>query len=173
MVPPITKERKDNMIKLKIGAQAKAVKVRDVIEQNGVSLCRNEFGEVAMELRFPGVAPVVLSENEMWSIRETLRRDVRQGDRACDVFDRSASIDSEGNLEARFSDKERARAVRLSAIDREEVGDFLSALLADWGEHQAEFEKAEQEIEAENARLAAEGKVKGKPGRPPKAKAED
>lgn len=160
-------------IKIKIGGQARAVRVIDVLHQNGVSMERDESGTMMMELRFPGVAPVKLTEGGIQSMIDTLGRDVRQGDNPEDVFDRSASINAEGTLVARFSDKERARSVELTAQDREDVSGFLQALVADWNEHEAAFAQAEAEIEAENARLAAEGKVKGKPGRPPKAQSED
>jgi len=134
-------------IKVKLTNAPKPTRMLDVIEAKGLELLRGENGDVMVRIPFPGVKAVELDRKGIEGIMAVLNKEVPMGDSPQEVFARSASVDSEGNLTARFSDKERARSVEFTAGDRQDIMSFLSSVHQTWNDYEGMLLDAEKTAE--------------------------
>ncbi len=134
-------------MKIKLTNAPKPTRMLDIIEGKGLELLRSDDGRVMVRVPFPGVKAVELDQTAIKGIVQTLNKTVPMGDRPEEVFARSASIDAEGNLTARFQDKERARSVEFTVQDREDMIGFLDSVLDSWTEYSQALFDAESQSE--------------------------
>jgi hypothetical protein len=127
-------------MKINLNASVVAPKVIDHVLSKGLSMERVD-GEVTLKIHFPGVRPVSMTRSDMAAIGRTLARTVPMGDGIADTFSRTASINKDGGLTARFEDKDRARSVEFTSEDREDILNLFSQLNADWDSFAAQIEQ--------------------------------
>lgn len=147
------------MAKIAIGKAVAAISLTDKVIDAGHSFKRAEDGEGwAFTVDLPGVKTQELSRDDLSTIVEVLSAEDPQGDSPGAVFARTATVDNEGNLSARFSDSKGSRTVTVPAADRDSLAEhFLSALL---GQDQEALIARLEAVEAEAAQEAAEKAAK-------------
>jgi hypothetical protein len=128
-------------MKINLNAVVTAPKVIDHVLAKGLSMERGDNGEVVLKVHFPGVRPVAMTRSDMAAIGRTLARTVPMGEGVADTFARTASINRDGGLVARFEEKERARSVEFTAEDREDILGLFSQLNSDWDSFASQVEE--------------------------------
>jgi len=130
-------------MKINLNATVKPTRMIDIINSKCISMERANDGTVKVVVPFPGCKAVEMTRDDMYEISLVLQRTVPMGDGIADTFERTASINKDGTLTARFEEKDRARSVEFTMQDREDIIALFEQLSSDWDAHVAAFEAAE------------------------------
>lgn len=114
------------LVKIGNGTPAPA-NVVDSTRRNGVAFGR-EDGEWCIGHNFDGIAQVVMDQGNHQAFIATLIEvaGLPSGESPAEVFARTVTVDSEGNITGRFSDKPRARSI---TIPRSEIQSFIDLMI--------------------------------------------
>lgn len=135
--------------KIKLGASIETkLTAAQLISNAGFAFGKNEAGDLALTVKFPGVDTVDVTREGLEAIIERLDRPQINGSTPAAVFCRSAQDTPDGGLTVRLSDAKRSRTVSFDQQDRSDVAILLETHLGNFDKYAAQYAAAEAEAAA-------------------------
>ena len=143
----MARKRNDGKISLS-GGTVKVSGFMNKVRDGGHAVSREAYS-----LDLPGTKPVDLCPDGLQAVVDRLLSWGESGN-AGEIFARTATEDSEGNLSGYFAEGARVRRVTVPAAEREEFAEFLTGLIDSWDDNQARIAEAQAQADAEAAKAA-------------------